>query len=89
MAANATVLLFIIIKEPDVSVYVSTYARENQYFRKRVASYLDGLEAARALRDARVIIGDVRSKLDLKYIAFGSMEAEPERVKRTRLYNEA
>lgn len=85
MAANVSVILGIVTKAPDIWGYVSTCARDNPYFKKRVPSHLDGLEAARALRDVRVIIGDVRRENDMGHIAFVSMGIGPERVNRRKL----
>jgi hypothetical protein len=87
MAANVSIVLGIATKAPDILGYVSTCARDNPYFGKHVASHLDGLEAARALRDVRVRIGDVRRQDDVGYIAFASMDAGPCRVDRQRLYS--
>jgi hypothetical protein len=86
MAANISIVLGIVTKTPDILGYVSTCARDNPYFRKHVASHLDGLEAARALRDVRVMIGDVRRQDDVGHIAFASMDAGPQRVNRQKFY---
>ena len=87
MAANVSVILGIVTKAPDILGYVSTCARDNPYFEKYIASHLDGLEAARALRDVRIIIGDVKKKDDVGHIAFALMDSRPERVNRTRMYD--
>lgn len=87
MAANVSVILGIVTKAPDILGYVSTCARDNPYFERYVASHLDGLEAARALRDVRVVIGDVRRKDDVGHIAFASMDSCPDRVNRARMYD--
>jgi hypothetical protein len=87
MAGSVSVILGYITKAPDILGYVSTCARNNPYFKKRVPSHLDGLEAARFLRDVRVIIGDVRKKDGIGYIAFASMDVDPGQVKKRRLYD--
>ncbi|KAG9202467.1 hypothetical protein G6514_004443 [Epicoccum nigrum] len=87
MAANISVILGVVTKAPDILGYVSTCARDNPYFSNYVASHLDGLEAARALRDVRVIIGDVRREDEIGHIAFASMTTLPERVNRTKVYD--
>jgi hypothetical protein len=87
LAASISVILGFITKAPDILGYVSTYARDNPYFGKHVPSHLDGLETTRALRDVRVIIGDVRKEDDVGHVAFASMDKQPERVSKKRLYD--
>ena len=86
-AAIASLVLGIFTKAPDTLGFVSTSARDNPYVTTQVASHLDGLEAARALQDMRIRIGDVNSTADIGHVAFASMDAEPKRVSRKRLYN--
>jgi hypothetical protein len=71
----------------DILGYVSTLARDNPYFDKHVPSHLDGLQAARALRDVRVTIGDVHKKQDVGHVAFASVDVGPERVNIKRMYD--
>jgi hypothetical protein len=52
-----------------------------------LGSYLDGLEATRALRDVRVMIDDVQQEADVGHVAFASMNIGPGRVSKKRLYN--
>jgi hypothetical protein len=87
MAASISVVLGILTRAPDVLGYVSTLARDDPYFDKHVPSHLDGLEATRALRDVRVILGDVRQGADVGHVAFASMDIGPGRVSRKRLYD--
>lgn len=82
-----SVVLGVVTTAPDILGYVSTCARDSPYFSKYVASHLDGLEASRALRDVRVIIGDVQRKGKMGRVAFASMGTGPERVRRERLYD--
>ncbi|XPS69052.1 hypothetical protein M3J09_001333 [Ascochyta lentis] len=86
-AAVTSLVLGIFTKAPDTLGFVSTSARDNPYVVAEVASHLDGLEAARALRDVRVRIGDVNSMGSVGHVAFASMDAEPKRVSRKRVYD--
>ena len=86
-AAVASIVLHIFTIAPDTLGYVSTSARENPYVTRQIPSHLDGLEAARKLRDVRIRIGDVDSAGDVGHIAFASMDVEPKRVSRKRLYD--
>lgn len=87
MAASVSVILGVITRAPDVLGYVSTLARDDPYFDKYVPSHLDGLEATRALRDVRVIIGDVHQEAVVGHVAFASMHIGPGRVSKKRLYD--
>lgn len=86
-AAVASLVLGIFTKAPDTLGFVSTSARDNPYVTAQVPSHLDGLEAARTLRDVRIRIGDVNSTGDIGHVAFASMEADPQRVSRKRVYD--
>jgi hypothetical protein len=87
MTAIISAVLGFVTKAPDILGYVSTLARDNPYFDKRVPSHLDGLQAARALRDVRVTIGDVHKKQDVGHVAFASVDVGPERVNIRRMYD--
>jgi hypothetical protein len=87
MTASISAVLGFVTKAPDILGYVSTLARDNPYFEKHVPSHLDGLQAARALRDVRVTIGDVHKKQDVGHVAFASVDAGPERVNIRRMYD--
>jgi hypothetical protein len=87
MTASISAVLGFVTKAPDILGYVSTLARDNPYFEKHVPSHLDGLQAARALRDVRVTIGDVQKKQDVEHVAFASVDAGPERVNIRRMYD--
>jgi hypothetical protein len=69
LAANISLLLGIITRTPDVLGFVSMNARDNPHFTKYMPSYLDGKETARALRDVRVMIGDVTGDADVGHCA--------------------
>ncbi|CAO2647197.1 Nn.00g081190.m01.CDS01 [Neocucurbitaria sp. VM-36] len=86
-AALVALILGILTKAPDTLGYVSTSARDNPYVTTQVASHLDGLEAARELRNVRIRIGDVNSTAEVGHVAFASMDTEPGKVSRKRLYN--
>ncbi|KAF9690634.1 hypothetical protein EKO04_011473 [Ascochyta lentis] len=86
-AAAVSVVLGFMTRAPDILGYVSTYARDDPYFAHHVPSHMDGLETARALRDVRVIIGDVHKKEEVGHVAFASMDGEPDRVNKQRLYD--
>lgn len=86
-AALIALVLGILTKVPDTLGYVSTSARDNPYVTTQVASHLDGLEAARALGNIRIRIGDVNSTAEVGHVAFASMDTEPRKVSRERLYN--
>lgn len=87
VAAVISVVLGFLTRAPDILGYVSTYARDDPYFAHHVPSHMDGMETARALRDVRVIIGDVHKKEDVGHVAFASMEEAPARVNKQRLYD--
>lgn len=87
VAASVSVVLGFVTRAPDILGYVSTLARDDPYFGKPVPSHFDGMEATRSLRDVRVIIGDVHKKDEVGHVAFASLETEPERVNKRRLYD--
>ncbi|KAF1364294.1 hypothetical protein EJ07DRAFT_151586 [Lizonia empirigonia] len=87
IAAVISVVLGFLTRAPDILGYVSTYARDDPYFAHHVPSHMDGMETARALRDVRVIIGDVHKKEEVGHVAFASMEEAPARVNKQRLYD--
>ncbi|KZM20786.1 hypothetical protein ST47_g8099 [Ascochyta rabiei] len=87
VAAAVSVVLGFMTRAPDILGYVSTYARDDPYFGHHVPSHMDGLETARALRDVRVIVGDVHKEDEVGHVAFASMEREPDRVNKQRLYD--
>ncbi len=87
VAALVALVLGIVTKAPDTLGYVSTSARDNPYVTNIVPSHLDGLEAARALRDVRIRIGDVRDMADVGHVAFASMDMKPSKVSRERFYD--
>jgi hypothetical protein len=87
MTASISAALGFVTKAPDILGYVSTLARDNPYFEKHVPSHLDGLHAARALREVRVVIGDVHKKQYVGHVAFVSVDAGPERVNMRRMYD--
>lgn len=88
VAAATSAFLGSITKAPDILGYVSTLARDDPYFGKAVPSYHDGLQAARALRDVRVMIGDVQKDSEVGHIAFAaSKEIDAKRVSKKRVYD--
>ncbi|KNG46211.1 hypothetical protein TW65_97105 [Stemphylium lycopersici] len=86
-AALVALVLGILTKAPDTLGYVSTSARDNPYVTTQVASHLDGLEAARVLRNVRVRIGDVHMAAEVGHVAFASMDTGPGKVSRKRQYD--
>ncbi|KAJ4992951.1 hypothetical protein SVAN01_01655 [Stagonosporopsis vannaccii] len=86
LAAVLCLVLGIVTTAPDILGFVSTAARYNIYFEDRVPSHLDGLEAARRLKDTKVMIGDVTGNDEVGNIAFTSLDAAPRRLIRDRLY---
>jgi hypothetical protein len=87
LAANLSLLLGIFTRTPDVLGFVSMNARDNTHFSKYVPSHLDGKETARALRNVRVIIGDVKGEAEVGHIALTTMDARPRRLSWTRHYD--
>jgi hypothetical protein len=87
LAANVSLLLGILTRTPDVLGFVSMNARDNPHFSKYVSSHLDGKETARALRDVRVMIGDVKGDADVGHIALTTMDARPRRLSWSRQYD--
>ncbi|KAJ8118309.1 hypothetical protein OPT61_g697 [Boeremia exigua] len=87
VAAVSSAILGFVTKVPDILGYVSTLARDDPYFGKSVTSHHSGLEAARALRDTRVVIGDVNKDSHVGHIAFATVEERPERVTMRRMYD--
>ncbi|KAH7378317.1 hypothetical protein BKA66DRAFT_571743 [Pyrenochaeta sp. MPI-SDFR-AT-0127] len=88
VAANISMLLGLLTRTPDILGFVSVSARDNPYFKRHVTSYLSGLETARALRNVRVRVGDVKSQKDVGHIAFATMDADgPQKLSWTRLYD--
>ncbi|KAJ4339282.1 hypothetical protein N0V95_007835 [Ascochyta clinopodiicola] len=72
LAAVISLILGIVIKAPDILGFVSTSARDNPYVDQQVNSRSDGLEAARALRDVRIRIGDVSEDMAASSLKIGS-----------------
>jgi hypothetical protein len=87
LAASVAGVLGFITKAPDILGYVSTLARDNPYFRQHVPSHMDGMDAARALRDVRVMVGDVHKTDDVGHVAFASTDVGPQRVCSKRTYD--
>jgi hypothetical protein len=71
---------------PDIFGYVSSCTRDNPYFTDGEPSYLSGLERAKAMRNVRVIIGEVGEVPVPGHIAFATtVDARP--LQKGRLYN--
>lgn len=88
LVAAASALLRSVTRAPDILGYVSALARDDPHFAIPVSSYHSGLESARALRDVRVMIGDVRNDDEVGHIAFAaSNDVDVGRVKWKRAYN--
>jgi hypothetical protein len=87
VAANISMLLGLLTRTPDILGFVSVSARDNPYFKRHATSYLSGLETARALRDVRVRIGDVKSEENIGHIALATMDAGPQKLSWTRMYD--
>jgi hypothetical protein len=87
VAANISMLLGLLTRTPDILGFASVSTRDNPYFKQHVTSYLSGLEIARALRDVRVRIGDVKSEDNIGHIALATMDARPKKLSWTRLYD--
>lgn len=87
LTANVSLVLGIVTRAPDTLGFVSMAARDNRYFRRYVPSHLEGSEAARALRDVKVIIGDVNGEAEVGHIALATMDAKPRRLSWTRMYD--
>ncbi|KAI4628773.1 hypothetical protein J4E83_003326 [Alternaria metachromatica] len=86
-AALVALILGILTKAPDTLGYVSTSARDNPYVTTHVASHIDGLEAAKALRKVRIRIGDVNMAAEVGHVAFASVDMGPGEVSRKRQYD--
>ncbi|KAH7091385.1 hypothetical protein FB567DRAFT_273048 [Paraphoma chrysanthemicola] len=72
-----TVVLNFVTKVPDILGYVSTMTRDNPYINMPLgATTLDGPLRARALRDMKVRLTDVRPHEDVGYIALRSVEED-------------
>lgn len=87
VAGVVSLVLGFLTRAPNILGFVSTYARDDPYFGQHISSHMDGMETARALRDVRVMVGDVHNKEDVGHVAFASMEGEPVRVNKQRLYD--
>lgn len=87
LAALVSLVLGVIIKAPDILGFVSTSARDNPYVPEHVPSRADGLQAARALRDVRMRIGDVNGLGEVGHVAFTTIEQESGKLSRKRMYD--
>jgi hypothetical protein len=87
MTASAAGVLGYFTKAPDILGFMSTHARDNPYFKEHVPSHMDGLEAARVLRDVRVMVGDVHKMEDVGHVAFASADVGATRISSNRLYD--
>lgn len=86
LAAVLSLVLGTISTAPDILGYVSSAARYNVHFGDEVPSHLDGLEAAKQLRDVKVIIGDVAGDDEVGRVAFASLDHAPRKLVRDRMY---
>lgn len=87
LAALVSLVLGVIIKAPDILGFVSTSARDNPYVQEHVPSRSDGLQAARALRDVRMRIGDVNGLGEVGHVAFTTMGEGAGKLSRKRMYD--
>ncbi|KAJ8114504.1 hypothetical protein OPT61_g3640 [Boeremia exigua] len=87
VAALTSLILGIVIKAPDILGYVSTSARDNPYVREHVSSRSDGLQAARALRDVEMRIGDVNGTGEVGHVAFTTNGQDLGKLSRKRMYD--
>lgn len=72
---------------PDVLGYVSSLTRDNPYVSVQGASHLDSLARARALRDVRIMIGDVDANAEIGHIAITEARESGQLLRRGRLYD--
>lgn len=91
-AGLATLILKHMTLAPDIFGYASSCIRDNPYAMLGPdadggASHKDGLEQARVLRRVRVMIGDVNGESEVGHIAFATMRAEPQRLRKHRQYD--
>lgn len=91
VAAVTSLILKSLTLAPDILGFVSTYTRDNPNVvlgtLSDQPSYLDGLARARALRELRVMIGDVNGESEVGHVAFADMRREPQRLTSTRFYD--
>lgn len=87
----AGVVLKAITLAPDIIGFASTSVRDNPYCvpgnRAAPSSADDGLDYAVALKDVRVMIGDVRHNTEVGHIAFTTEGAGGDRLVKGRKYN--
>lgn len=86
LAGIATLVLMKMTLAPDIIGYMSSYTRDNPFASVDQASYLDGLERARALNDVHITLGDVNIRSETGHIAF-SVAAEVQRLRKDRFYD--
>lgn len=85
LTSMASLLLGTMTLAPDILGYVSSLTRDNPFAQNDEASYLDGLDRAKALNNLKVAIGDVGCQSESGYVAFGAAE-NVMRLQRNRLY---
>ena len=76
---------------PDMLGYASSLTRDCRFESGPLPKEgkwipLDSLERARALKDMRVIIGDIEPESESGYIAFAPTKTGPHRLRKGRLY---
>jgi hypothetical protein len=72
---------------PDILGYISTYLRDNPYCEVYAPHNLDGLDTARILGDAHIIVGDVKGEESIGHIAIATEGAGVRRLERKRVYD--
>ncbi|CAH0048169.1 unnamed protein product [Clonostachys solani] len=86
LASLATIALMNATRAPDILGYMSSFPRDNPYATFEQASYMDGLERARELREMKITVGDVSPREEIGHIAFAAT-VEVQRLKEDRLYD--
>lgn len=70
---------------PDILGYVSSFTRDNPFATCSEASYLNGLQRAKALNEMKVLVGDVQPGSESGYAAVAATDRAL-RLQRNRLY---
>ncbi|MCJ1268956.1 hypothetical protein MMC22_008844 [Lobaria immixta] len=86
LAGMTSLVLLSMTLAPDILGYVSSYTRDNPFAALDQASYLDGLERARAMREMRVTLGDVNIGCETGHVAF-AVTAGVQRLRKDRVYD--
>jgi len=86
LVGAASSILMSMTLAPDILGYMSSYTRDNPFTALNQASHLDGLERTKAMKEMRIILGDVSVGCEIGHIAF-AVTANTQRLQKDKMYD--